>query len=181
MFSATPARTRSPARTRRGAGAFLAAAPFKVDAATIAGATSSGFALPPAEQAASPGALDATQSPTALAALRGRGADGDRREAGRRPAPPAIHIAKRRAKRGSRVREEIVYGTAPNGSRLVAHVLRTGRTALTRRATATVGAYRLSFRVRRGGRFTAHVSARGRRHPPQGHDEGRRHRLAPGG
>jgi uncharacterized protein len=112
---------------------YLKDAPFTVDPATIAGNTDAGFPLPPAMV--------------------------DRPQAARRPAvrrrSNGRQLVARIGRSGARV---VVYGAAPSGSRLTVSLLRGARRVAVAHTRARYSAYRVAFRVRRGGRYRARVT-----------------------
>lgn len=123
---------------------WLKDAPITVPQETVDGATSTTFALPPAQTprpSAAPPVPNVAPTTGTKARLTAR-------------------IAAATRRKGSRIRRLTVLGNAPAGARVTVNLQRGGRTVLTRRATAKVGAYRVTFTVRRAGRYAARVSAK---------------------
>ncbi len=115
---------------------WLAAAPFQVPDATLNAALDPTFGLPPARVA--------------------------------RPAAPIVNPTVRPTRKPrlklrigafKNPRRIVVYGNAPSGAKLVVHLVRKGRTVATKRATAKLNAFRVTFKVKRGGSYVARVSA----------------------
>ncbi|MTD45348.1 hypothetical protein GKE82_13895 [Conexibacter sp. W3-3-2] len=123
---------------------WLEDAPITVPQETIDAATAPGFTLPAAQTAlpvpaGAPPANVPVGGPTARLTAR---------------------ISATARRRGSRVRRITVLGNAPRGARVTVALRRAGRVVATRRVSARVGAYRVTFRVRRAGRYAARVGAR---------------------
>jgi predicted acyl esterase len=126
---------------------WLQAAPFTLPEATITAATSPSFPLPPAPTAAPAGSPvyntataipGASLPPTKVKRLTAR-----------------ISVKRLRHHR----RRVTVYGRAPAGARRVIR-LRGGKRAAVRRVRTKLSAYRVSFTVRRRGRYRARVTGR---------------------
>lgn len=113
--------------------AFKAAAPFALPASTITNGLTDAFTLPPAllpKPVAASGAAKVSDKPRLVARIAARG------------------------------RRVVVFGTAPTGSRVSVALRRGKRTVATRRATAKVGAFRITIRVKRAGNYRAAVSTK---------------------
>jgi hypothetical protein len=113
--------------------AWLKDAPFTIDQATITANTEPSFPLP------------AAMTPRPAAARRAKS-----RPSGRR-------LVARIARSESKV---VVYGYAPSGSPVTVTLLRGTRRAAVRHTRARFDAYRVTFNVRRAGRYRGRVSAR---------------------
>ena len=113
---------------------------------------SSGFALPPAlePRSAGAGAAVASSSDGSSAASAASA-----RAVAAKKARAVRVLARLRALRRGRF---VVSGVAPRGAKLTVKLRRAGHTVATRRVTARKGTYRVTFRVRRAGRYSARVT-----------------------
>jgi hypothetical protein len=110
---------------------WLKDAPFPVSGDAIAAGSAPDFPLPP--QLVPAPAVKASRKPAASTAKR---------------------LVARIAATGRKV---VVYGNAPSGARLTVRLMQGTRVRATRRATARLGAYKLTFTGRRAGRYYAVV------------------------
>jgi predicted acyl esterase len=124
-------------------GAWKKNAPFPLDAATIASSTSPSFSLP--GKLGSPSAIPTPVNPTVK---RDRGS----------AVRLKVRIAGRKVK-GGRVRAIAVYGNAPSGWKITVTLQRGKKTVLVKRTTARLAAFRVTFTVRRAGKYRARVAA----------------------
>jgi hypothetical protein len=137
-----------------------------VPADLLAESESGSFALPPAMEprpaAQTTGAGTAPAAAPAPATVTVRSATP---AAGRKAAKAKTVKAKLRALKGGRL---VLTGTAAKGAKLTIKVRRAGRTIVTRRLTVKNGTFRVTFKLRRSGKYAALITSSGKKYVVRG-------------